>query len=335
MSSAQYRFLVLTDHRAHRPGNPIYALLPKILAHPQVAQLHLASRGNEGNQAFFDDPRSGECYVSEVGPYFAYDPTRTFFESRALKKKIGDYEAVLMRLPRPLEDSFLENVVKAAPDAVFVNHPGGIKKTSNKTYLLNFPDICPPMRLCHSIEKILDFASAFPIVLKPLEEYGGKGILKIEGDKLYEGNRPHSLQDFLKKQEAYIQEKGYLAMKFLKNVKLGDKRIIVVGGEIMGASLRLPPEDSWLCNVAQGGNSVASQIEAEEEEMVSRLAPVLEKEGILIFGADTLVGDDGRRLLSEVNTLSVGGFENLEKQSSRPITQLTAQKILTYVDQKS
>jgi glutathione synthase len=186
--------------------------------------------------------------------------------------------------------------------------------------------------LCHSIEEILDFAAKFPIVLKPLKEYGGKGLLKINGAELNDGALNFDTKTYLQQQKKYIETEGYLAMKFLKNVSKGDKRILVVNGKILAASLRLPAENSWLCNVAQGGTSVASEVDADEIKMIETITPKLLEAGILIFGADTLVNDDGKRILSEVNTLSIGGFPQAEKQTGKPILQLTIDEIINYVN---
>ena len=121
-------------------------------------------------------------------------------------------------------------------------------------------------------------------------------------------------------------------MKYLKNVSSGDNRILVVGGQIMACSLRIPPEGSWLCNVAKGGKSVKSIVTKEEIEIVKGLTPKLISEGVFIFGVDTLEDDDGNRILSEVNTLSIGGFPQAQKQSGKPIIKMTINKIFEYAD---
>jgi glutathione synthase len=184
------------------------------------------------------------------------------------------------------------------------------------------------------VDEIIDFAKDFSIVLKPLKEYGGKGILKIDGPKITDNNEYYDTETYLRKIETYIREEGYLAMQFLKNVSKGDKRILVVGGEIMAASLRMPAEGSWLCNVAQGGYAVPAEPDPEEILMMEAIGPKLMEQGIFIFGADTLVNDDGKRVLSEINTLSIGGFPQSEQQTGRPIVQNLINKIITYVDDK-
>ena len=112
------------------------------------------------------------------------------------------------------------------------------------------------------------------------------------------------------------------------------KRQLVVGGEILASSLRLPKEGNWLCNVSQGGESVATEVTEREREIINKINPILASEGILIYGTDTLVDDDGQRVLSEINTLSVGGFPQAEAQSGKPIIKKLLDKIFEHADQR-
>jgi glutathione synthase len=155
--------------------------------------------------------------------------------------------------------------------------------------------------------------------------------MKISGDTLDDGSQIRPLS-YLHNLEKKITKDGFLAMKFLKNVAKGDKRLIVVDGEIMAASLRLPVTGSWLCNVAQGGYSVKSQAENSEIEIVKAIDPLLKSHGILIYGVDTLVDNTGKRVLSEINTLSIGGFPQSQSQTGKPIINLTLDKIFEYAD---
>ena len=120
-------------------------------------------------------------------------------------------------------------------------------------------------------------------------------------------------------------------MEYLPGVKHGDKRVLVVNGKIMGASLRIPPDGSWMCNVSLGGHSVYADVEPEEKEMAKILIEKLAKRGICIFGFDTLIGKEGKRVLSEVNVLSIGGIVPMEKESGRPVVQMTADGIVDWM----
>jgi len=126
----------------------------------------------------------------------------------------------------------------------------------------------------------------------------------------------------------------YLAVKFLENVKQGDKRIVVVNGEILGASLRLPAENSWLCNVAMGGSSNMAEVESEEEEIIRLINPTLSDMGIVMYGVDTLVGDDGKRVLSEINTTSIGGLPQIAAMRNEPLVERAIDLIWEYYNEK-
>ena len=84
--------------------------------------------------------------------------------------------------------------------------------------------------------------------------------------------------------------------------------------------------------MALGGTSVRSNPDKNEIQIVEHINPYLKDCGILIYGADTLVDDHGRRVLSEVNTLSIGGFLQSENQTKKPIIQMTIDKIFNYAD---
>jgi len=246
---------------------------------------------------------------------------------------LDTYDVVWLRLPPPLPKPFLIFLKHKFPNVIFINDPDGIYETGSKEFLMNFTDVCPPMRLCYSVEDILEFAVRFPIVLKPFREYGGKGIVKIKGDRVWEGKKEYLLSTFLQKIEKSDIE--YLAVKFLKNVGQGDKRIVVVDEKIIGASLRLPAKDSWLCNVAMGGRSIAGSVNEEEVKIIERINPLLSKLGIVMYGVDTLVDDDGKRVLSEINTSSIGGIPQMQKQQDLPLVKETTDEIWNYIVTKN
>ena len=329
MIDKQYKVLVLTDHRNHGPSNSLYPIVREMLIHEKCGSIDIANRGVVENEAFFQQMDATKLMVIPATTDFKYSDQDNELSKTDLlvPADYRSYDLVLLRLPRPISDEFLLWVEKIFTKVPIVNKPSGIIKTSNKVYLLNFPKCCAPMKLVHSIEEVLEFSSKQAIVLKPLREYGGRGLIRISGDKLDDGLKRYSTKAYLPTIEKNLKEEGYLAMKFLKNVDQGDKRIIVVGGQIMASSLRLPAKDSWLCNVSQGGQSVESTIAPEEVELIAHIAPFMEKEGILIYGVDTLVNDDGLRIISEINTLSVGGFENAQQQTGIPIIKITIEKI--------
>lgn len=329
----QYKILVLTDHSKHSDQNSIYAILREMVNHEQCACVHVASRGNSQNREFFEDPNFKNLHIVEVNESFDYDESGRLFTEDNHLTNLDTYDAIFMRVPRPISDDFLMALNDIAKSKIILNNPLGIIECSSKAFLLNFPDLCPPMKLCKSIGEILTFSNEMEIVLKPLREYGGKGILRVKRNVLDDGDNMHNAEEYLTTIKTQIESEGLLAMQFLKNVTKGDKRLIVVNGKVLAASLRMPPEDSWLCNVARGGFSVQSLPTDVELDLVSKINPMLSERGILIYGVDTLEDDNNKRVLSEINALSIGGFPQAEAQSGIPIIKFTINEFFKTVNE--
>ncbi len=117
-------------------------------------------------------------------------------------------------------------------------------------------------------------------------------------------------------------------MQYLPRVTEGDKRIVVVGDTVIGAVLRVPRPGHWLANVSQGATAEASDVSFAERRIVDTLSPRLAALGIVMFGVDTIVGPDGHRLLSEVNTMSVGGLLDLPPTDGTPAVTRAARLLL-------
>jgi len=327
-----YNILVLTDHLTHSRNNSVYAICAALQAHPGVRRIHLASRGNEANRDFFYQHTSTELEVWSMGEGATYEQGLTALVQHTIRVDVRYYDIVWLRLPRPIPDGFFPFLTGQVGEDCIINRPSGIVETGNKAFLTNFPDLTPPLRHCTTVEDIWAFHEQFPIVLKPVESYGGRGIVKLQRGVVYEGGKVLSYADYLPVLEQQLQQGGYLAMKFLKNVDLGDKRIVVVNGQILGAVLRLPPEGSWICNAALGGSAVPSRPDAGEGRIVERLNEALLPRGIAMYGIDTLVDDDGRRVLSEVNTLSIGGVKPMAELTGLPLVERCAELLVEYVE---
>ncbi len=328
----KFKLLVLTDHSNHSQENSLYPLVLSMRKHPRCAQIDVATRGNEINDFFFKQHNAKGLFVHTVGKDFKYLPNGMAFKAKVRKAFVKDYEVIWLRMPPPLSRNFLEFLTDEFPNQLIINNPLGIYETGTKSFLINFPDCCPPMAICESIKDIKQFKARFPIVLKPFRDYGGNGIVRIDGDTVWDGTKKKTFGQFVKQLEG--KAINYLGVKFLKNVGQGDKRIIVVNGNIMGASLRLPAKGSWMCNVAQGGSSNRATVAPEEIEIIQKIDPVLAKMGIVMYGIDTLVGDDGKRVLSEINTTSIGGLPQIAQMQGKPLVKPATDLIWDYIIQQ-
>ncbi len=327
----KYRVLVLTDHSTHGKNESIYSLLRMMSKHPLCVEISLATRGNSKNSAFFSDFDMPTIFAKRIDEDFYYTEAGDWFEDSKCVV-ISEFDALFLRIDRPLTDDQLYKIERNYRELLIINSPGGIVETGSKRFLLNFPELCPDITLCHTMADIKEQLEKFPIVLKPLHGYGGTGLIRIDAKKVFFENKKYNYEpgmalvaDYLKHSEAM------LSMRYLKNVTEGDKRVLVVGGKILGATLRLPPKGSWLCNLNQGGTASYAKVDEREYEIAEAISPILRRHGVLIFGFDTLVDDDGVRCLSEINTLNVGGLVQAEEFSGEPVVKIASELLWTYI----
>ena len=327
------KVIILTDHTNHSSENSLYDLSVKMLAHFKTESIDIVSRGNSENNEFFSSIADSKLWATRIDENFAYSSEDHPLLKDLQQVDITTYDLVWLRLPPPLSSDFLNYLHHVFSNSVIINNPKFIHETGSKKFLVNFPTISPPMKICTSIGEINEFRKLFPIVLKPFNEYGGKGIVKIENEVVSSGVKTCSFDEFA---DHYKQHPiDYLAVKYLKNVSQGDKRIVVVNGQILGASLRLPAENSWLCNVSMGGSSNRAEVEPEEEAIVKIVNPLLSELGIVMYGIDTLVNDEGKRVLSEINTTSIGGLPQIAAMRNEPLVEKAIDLIWDFYEIKT
>jgi len=324
----KFKLLVLTDHTNHSTENSVYTFVKIMRQHPRCTQVDVASRGNPANASFFNLEQSETLTVSTVEEDFAFHTDGRSMYKNQHTVRTTDYDLIWMRMPPPLTENFVRFIENTFADQFVFNAPKAVYETGSKAFLLNFAALCPPMQICQTVEDIIAFKSKFPIVLKPFRDFGGRGIVKIDGDDVSLGQKTLSFEEFA--QQLQPDGNNYLGVKFLKNVGEGDKRIIVVNGKILGASLRLPPKDSWICNVSAGGSSNLAKVDEREREIVATINQRFSKMGIVMYGVDTLVGDEGERVLSEINTTSIGGLPQIAALNKEPVVEEAVHLIWDY-----
>ncbi|MCB0705493.1 MAG: glutathione synthetase [Saprospiraceae bacterium] len=329
----KWKIIVLTDHLSHNPANSVYELCNALQRDERVGEIMMASRGQAENAPFFYQFSEDAVWAAPVNGTLNYEWGQQAFESGKVQKvALQSFDLIWLRLPRPIPTGFFEFLEARFKNQIILNRPLGIQKSGSKEFLLEVPDLCPPIRLCRNLADIKDFQQAFPIVLKPLEDYGGRGILRVEKGQVLLPEGPVSLDDYAAQLQTQFDLGGYLAMEFLPGVREGDKRVVVVNGHVIGGLLRMPAEGSWLCNAAQGGRAVVTKVDPEERDMAARLHEKLGPLGIAIFGMDTLMGNVGKRVLSEVNALSIGGIQPLGELTDIPASDLVIKHFIDFAE---
>lgn len=321
------RILILTDHSIHSPQNSMYTIARGFNSDYRVDEVMVASRGSVENKGFFFSLDDDGVHATRVTNSFRQTDEGSYFIDNLLRVRIDEFDLVLIRFPFPVTPGFFDHLRGLIDEQKILNRPSGIERTSNKSFLLNFPDLTPPSRLLRSAEEAHAWAQELPIVVKPLSSFGGKGIVRMQGDLVDDGSNVRSYEEWVSNEH---REWPALGMKFLNRVSEGDKRLVVVNGRLITSSLRVPGVGSWLCNVSQGGSSEVGEATKRELEIIEALTPELLKLGVVMFGVDTLTDDDGERVLSEVNTMSVGGIQPAEIETGQPLGIYVAEEILNY-----
>ncbi|MEE9215403.1 MAG: glutathione synthase [Thermodesulfobacteriota bacterium] len=182
-----------------------------------------------------------------------------------------------------------------------INNPKGLRESNEKLYTLYFPEWIPKSVVTKDISQLESFLSEAggEIVVKPLDGHGGEGVFYVSRD---DRNANVILETITKFGTEYV-----LAQKFIEKVYEGDKRIILLNGDPLGAVLRIPkPGGEFRCNFHSGGSPAKSELTERDLEICSSLAPRLRKDGLYFVGLDVIGG-----YVTEINTTSPTGVQEI------------------------
>ena len=217
----------------------------------------------------------------------------------------GELDAVLVRTDPPFDQNYLYATLLlelVRGRTVVMNDPRGLRDANEKLYAMHFADVMPRTLVTYDFDSIRRFVSELggTAVIKPLDGNGGRGVMVLRLDDLNfnailevstgEGRRPVMVQEFL------------------PEVRQGDKRVLLLDGEPLGAILRVPPSGEARSNLHVGGTAVPTELTARERAIVERLAPRLRADGLHFVGLDVI----GERL-TEVNVTSPTGIQELRR----------------------
>ena len=216
-----------------------------------------------------------------------------------------ELDVVLMRQDPPFDLGYitathlLERIQEVT---LVVNDPGQVRNAPEKIWVLDFPQFMPPTAITRSLGLARKFlAEHGEIVIKPLHGFAGGSVFRIGPD----GRNLASLMELFNR--TYREQ--HIVQKFLPDIIAGDKRIVLVDGEIAGAVNRVPGEGEIRSNLAVGGKAAKTGLTAREEEICAALAPELKRRGLLFVGIDVI----GGQWLTEINVTSPTGIVAIDK----------------------
>ena len=222
------------------------------------------------------------------------------------ERSLDYFTAVLMRQDPPFTVEYLTStwLLSAAviQGARVLNNPDAVRNHSEKLSITEFPQFIPPTLVTRDIHAIRDFHTLHQdIVIKPLDGMGGMGVFRVGPDGLNLGSIVETLGE--------NGARTLMAQRYLPEITAGDKRVLLIGGEVVPYALaRIPQGTEIRGNLAVGGKGLAMALTAREEEIANHLAPILAKRGLFLVGLDMIGG-----YLTEINVTSPTGIQEINR----------------------
>ena len=238
--------------------------------------------------------------------------------SISLKRKIGDhvnfgavellalseFDVIWLRQDPPFDMGYITNthlLDLIGQETLIVNNPFWVRNLPEKLLVLEFPDLIPETVISRDLEEIKRFKNEFKdIIIKPLYGNGGAGIFRLREDD----KNLTSLHELF----SNMSSEPLIAQAFLPDVKKGDKRIILVDGEPVGAINRVPKAGETRSNMHVGGKAEPAKLSQRDREICRSIGPILKNRGQVFVGID-VIGD----YLTEINVTSPTGIQELER----------------------
>jgi glutathione synthase len=230
------------------------------------------------------------------------------------------FSHVWMRKDPPVDEAYLyaTHLLELAErqGVRILNRPASLRAWNEKLSALRWSHLMAPTLVSSRVEQLAAFAAdQGQVVLKPLGGRAGQGVVFASAST--PGLR--ALLELVTGQESL----PVMVQAFLPGVTAGDKRILLVNGEPLGAVNRRPAGDDFRSNLAVGGSPEATALSATELSICAELAPALRAEGLFFVGIDVI---DGR--LSEINVTSPTGIREVERLGGIPVADLTIERLL-------
>ena len=217
---------------------------------------------------------------------------------------LADFDVIWLRQDPPFDMHYITTthlLDLIHPDTLVVNDPFWVRNYPEKLLVLRFPDLTPPTTIARDLETIKAFKEKHgDVILKPLYGNGGAGVFRLD-------QHDRNLASLHEVFTGFSRE-PLIVQKFLPDVSNGDKRVILVDGEPIGAINRVPAKGETRSNMHVGGRPEKVGLTERDREICAAIGPLLREKGQIFVGID-VIGD----YLTEINVTSPTGIQELER----------------------
>ena len=233
--------------------------------------------------------------------------------------ELAEFDVVLLRQDPPFDLAYITSthLLEHLPPKVLVcNDPVQVRNAPEKLLVTHFPALMPPTLITCERSEIEAFrAEHKDIIIKPLFGCGGSGVFHLQpGDE--------NLSSILELFHQLIPREPLMVQRYLPEIRQGDKRIILVEGEAVGAVSRMPQSGEARANFHSGGQAAKTGLTNRERDICAAIGPMLRENGLLFCGID-VIGD----YLTEINVTSPTGIQQINRLENRQVEALVVDAI--------
>ena len=275
-----------------------------------------------------------DLYIDNTGPKAQLRPLKVFNDATkwfelgdSRDAALEEMDVLLMRKDPPFDGEFIYStyILEAAErrGSLVINRPQSLRDCNEKVFATEFPQCIPPLLVSRDQERLKDFlAEHQDVVYKPLDGMGGTSIFRVkEGDQ--------NLNVILETVTQYGTE-TIMAQKFMPQITQGDKRILVVDGEVIPFCLaRIPTGSDVRGNLAAGGRGVVQPLSERDMWIAQQVAPTLKERGLIFVGLD-VIGD----YLTEINVTSPTCIREIDNAEGTQVGERLIKAISARLDQQ-
>jgi glutathione synthase len=235
-----------------------------------------------------------------------------FKELNSQIQKLNQFDAIIMRKDPPFDLSYVTATwflsQACLEGAKVFNAPDALRNHSEKLALLEFIKFAPPTIVSHDLADIKAFHQQYQdVIIKPLDGMGGQGIFRVQENGLNLASIVETLGG--------NGQRALMVQKFLPEIAAGDKRVLLIGGEVVPYGLaRIPQAGEIRGNLASGGKGIAQSLTQQELKIAQELAPQLASRGLHLVGLDFIGG-----FLTEINVTSPTCFVEITEQTGHDV----------------
>jgi glutathione synthase len=283
-----------------------------------------------GHELFYYTPPhlalAGESLIARGSTLTVQDRSGDHYAlSNPRKINLAEWDVVLLRQDPPFDMAYITTthlLERIHPKTLVVNDPASVRNAPEKVWVLEFQDLMPPTLVTRNPQDVAEFRETYgDIIIKPLYGNGGASVFRIQpGDS--------NINSLIELFQTVFRE-PFMVQQYRPEVREGDKRIILVDGEVAGAINRVPAEGETRSNMHVGGTPKPTELTPRDLEICARLGPELKRRGLIFTGID-VIGP----YLTEINVTSPTGIRQVKQFGGADIAAMIWDSIERRVGKK-